>query len=83
MKNRRCEAILIQLIVTTYDDHGRPVDEMVTKQGKVFRATALDFWGEADKAVKALVDQERQQAVAVAVAKDAAKAAKPKGKRNG
>lgn len=50
---KRCDVVVVQLVVTTYDEHGRPVHEEVSQPVKVFRARARDFWAEVDKAVKA------------------------------
>lgn len=52
MKSARCDAAIVQLIVTEYDEHGRPIGERTSQPFKVFRARSLDFWTEADKAVK-------------------------------
>lgn len=49
----RCDAIVIQLIVTIYDEQGRPVSEQTSTPTKVFRAACPDVWAEADKAVAA------------------------------
>lgn len=55
MSNTRCEEVIVQLVVRTYDDTGRPVREQVSQQTKVFRnAETRDFWAEVDKAVKAM-----------------------------
>lgn len=55
MRNTRCEEVIVQLVVRTYDDEGRPVREQVSQQQKVFRnAQTLDFWAEVDKAVAAM-----------------------------
>lgn len=55
MKHTRCEEVVVQLVVRTYDDMNRPVGEKVTQQVKVFRnAETLDFWAHVDKAVKAM-----------------------------
>jgi hypothetical protein len=45
----RCEEIAVQLIVRTYDEHGRPVREQVGQAVKVFRATTPDVWATVDK----------------------------------
>lgn len=56
MKHTRCEEVIVQLIVRTYDDMGRPIREQVSQATKVFRnAKTLDFWGEVDKAVTAML----------------------------
>jgi len=53
--NTRCEEVIVQLVVRTYDENGRPVREQISPQVKVFRnAQTRDFWGEVDKAVKAM-----------------------------
>lgn len=45
-KSPRCEEVIVQFVVRTYDDVGRPVDEQVSKAMKVFRnAETRDFWG--------------------------------------
>ena len=55
MKHTRCEEVIVQLVVRTYDDAGRPVLEQTSQPIKVFRnAQTRDFWGEVDKAVKAM-----------------------------
>lgn len=59
MKNTRCEEVIVQLVVRSYDDDGRPVREQVTQQLKVFRnAKTEDFWGEVDKAIAEIVAKE-------------------------
>jgi hypothetical protein len=47
----RCDELLIQLVVRTYDDHDRPVREEVSQPLKVFRAVTPDVWAEVDKAL--------------------------------
>ncbi len=55
MKNTRCEEVVVQLIVRTYDDLGRPIREQTSQPAKVFRnAETRDFWAEVDKAVAAM-----------------------------
>ena len=58
----RCDAIVLQLIVTEYDEHGRPIGEATSSPTKVFRATVPDVWAEVDKAVVAMKKQHREQA---------------------
>lgn len=59
MKNTRCEEVIIQCVIRTYDDHGRPVSERVSNPEKLFRnAETLDFWAVVDKAVKAFNQPE-------------------------
>jgi hypothetical protein len=51
----RCEEVIVQLVVRTYDADGRPVREQTSQPVKVFRnSQTVDFWGEVDKAVKAM-----------------------------
>lgn len=51
----RCEEVIIQLVVRTYDDDGHPVREQTSQPVKVFRnSQTRDFWSEVDKAVKAI-----------------------------
>lgn len=55
MKHTRCEEIIVQIVVRTYDDAGRPIREQVSDPTKVFRnAETRDFWGAVDKAVAAM-----------------------------
>jgi hypothetical protein len=55
MRSTRCEEVIVQLVVRTYDDDGRPVLEQTSQPVKVFRnAQTRDFWAEVDKAVKAM-----------------------------
>lgn len=55
MKHTRCEEVIVQLVVRSYDDTGRPVREQVSQAVKVFRnAETRDFWAHVDKAVKAM-----------------------------
>lgn len=55
MKHTRCEEVIVQLVVRTYDDEGAPVREQVSQPIKVFRnASTADFWAEVDKAVTAM-----------------------------
>lgn len=57
MKNTRCEEVVVQLVVRTYDDMGRPIREQMSQPTKVFRnAETLDFWAQVDKAVKLMQD---------------------------
>jgi hypothetical protein len=59
----RCEEIVVQLIVRSYDEEGRPTGEhllgQLNGQGalvpiKVFRnAETIDFWGWVDRQVEA------------------------------
>lgn len=58
MTSTRCEEVIVQLVVRTYDDEGRPVLEQTSQPAKVFRnAATQDFWGEVDKAVTAMHQQ--------------------------
>lgn len=59
MRHTRCEEVIVQLVVRTYDDAGRPVREQVSNPVKIFRnAETRDFWNEVDKAVKAMQQPE-------------------------
>ena len=74
MKNTRCEEVIIQFVVRTYDDQGRPVRERVSQAAKVFRnAETRDFWAFVDKQVAAV--EQAQAPVATPLP------AKTKGKR--
>lgn len=56
MKQARCEEVIVQLVIRSYDDHGRPVREQISQPVKVFRnAETLEFWGYVDKAVKSMM----------------------------
>ncbi len=58
MKNTRCEEVIVQLVVRTYDDAGRPIREQVSQAAKVFRnAETRDFWSVVDHAVGAMEQQ--------------------------
>ena len=62
MKNYRCDAIEIRIIVTEVDDAGRPVGELVGAPSKVFRGKVPDVWAECDKAAAAWAKQKAEQA---------------------
>jgi hypothetical protein len=62
MKTIRCDAVIVQLVATEYDEQGRPVGEMALSPVKVFRANAGDFWALVDETV----DRLKQQASATA-----------------
>jgi hypothetical protein len=47
----RCDVILVQIIATEVDEHGRPIGEKIAQPAKIFRAKARDFWPEIDKAL--------------------------------
>lgn len=54
-KRFRCDKVMVQLIITEYDEHDRPIGERPVPQGQlatIWRATTPDFWAEVDKAVK-------------------------------
>lgn len=64
MKHTRCEEVIVQLVVRSYDEDGRPIREQVSQPTKVFRnAQTRDFWGEVDKAVKTMETTPAPQAV--------------------
>ena len=54
---KRCDTLVLQLIVTEYDEHGRPVSEQQSSPTKIFRASVPDVWREVDKAVAAMEKQ--------------------------
>lgn len=54
MNAKRCDSIVLQIVVTEYDEQGRPVGEQTSQPVKVFRANAADFWAEVDKSVNAV-----------------------------
>lgn len=64
MKHIRCEEVLVHLVIRSYDEAGRPVDEVTAGRPngaggvspiKVFRnADTRDFWAWVDKAVAAM-----------------------------
>lgn len=73
-KNTRCEEVIVQLVVRTYDDQNRPVQEHVSQPVKVLRnASTLNFWAAIDEHVKAMTAQ--------ATAADAINDKAKKGKR--
>ncbi len=52
MPNTRCEEVVVQMIVRTYDDENRPLSEERTNTIKVFRnAATQDFWTWVDAVV--------------------------------
>jgi hypothetical protein len=79
MKHTRCEEVIIQLVVRTYDDDGRPVREQVSQPAKVFRnAETRDFWTTVDQAVAAMEQQAPQLTVAPTAPAPVAIMSKPK-----
>lgn len=61
METLRCDAVVVQIVMTRFDEHGRPVGEIVTQPVKVFRARALHFWDDVDKAVADTEKAEKAQ----------------------
>ncbi len=69
MKSTRCEEVIVQLVVRTYDETNRPVGERLLGQPngsgglvpvKVFRNTETrDFWAWVDTQVAALERAEK------------------------
>lgn len=50
-----CEEVIVQIVLTTRDEHGDKVGEKTSQPIKVFRnAQTRDFWAEVDKAVQAM-----------------------------
>lgn len=53
---QRCEEVIVQFIVRTYDDQNRPVHQEETQPVRVFRyadAKTEDFWALVDAVVEA------------------------------
>ncbi len=47
----RCEEVVVQVVIRSYDDRGRPIGEATCQPIKVFRAQALNFWHHIDTLV--------------------------------
>ena len=45
---RRIEAIVMQAVLTTYNDKGEPINEEQSQPIKVFRAAHMDIWAHLD-----------------------------------
>lgn len=58
----KSDAVLVQILVTEYDEHGHRIDEQLAQPQRIFRATAPDIWAEVDKAVAAHTRAVNQQA---------------------
>lgn len=54
-----CHSVVLQMIVSEVDEHGRPIDEHTAPAVKVFRAVVRDVWAEVDKTVAVLEKQRR------------------------
>jgi hypothetical protein len=50
----RCDELIVQMVVRTYNEDGLPVGERVSQPVKLFRATAPDVWGDVDRTIVAL-----------------------------
>jgi len=48
----KCDEMIVQLIVRTYDEYGRVIGEAVTQPAKVFRAATPDWWTHVDGLIK-------------------------------
>lgn len=61
MSSTRCEEAIVQLVIRSYDDAGRPIREQVTEPLKVFRnAETHDFWKFVDKGVADIKAREKK-----------------------
>lgn len=49
----RCDEVVVQVIVRSYDSYDRPIGEAMTQPAKVFRSQAPDFWRYVDDLVRA------------------------------
>lgn len=50
----RCEEVIVQVVMRTYDDANAPIAEQTSAPVKVFRnAQTVDFWGQVEKFVAA------------------------------
>jgi hypothetical protein len=62
MATPRCEEVVIQLVIRSYDAEGRPVREQISQAVKVFRnAETLDFWGYVDQEVAKIVKAQQAE----------------------
>ncbi len=87
MKSTRCEEVIVQLVVRSYDETGRPTGERLLGQPngagglvpvKVFRnAETRDFWAWVDKQVAALEQAEKVAAVPSEAERPRGRKAKP------
>jgi hypothetical protein len=48
---QRCDELIVQLVIRTYNEDGQPVREVLSRPAKVFRATAPDLWRDIDATV--------------------------------
>lgn len=82
MKNIRCEEVIAQLVIRTYDDAGCPTREQVSQAVKVFRnTTTADFWTFIDANVAAMQQAQSTASAESSSAPTSARAQKPKRKR--
>lgn len=51
MPTLRCDAVVVQILGTEVDEHGRPIGEHASKPLKIFRASGGDFWAHVDGVV--------------------------------
>ncbi len=50
--SKRCDQVIVQVVVREYDGQGRPVGEQVSQPVNVFRAASPDFWTHVDTLIK-------------------------------
>lgn len=51
-QHARCEEVVAQIVVRTYDEHNRPIGEAVTQPVKIFRGQSPNFWQHIDDLIK-------------------------------
>ena len=77
MKGIRSNSLVLQIIVTEHDVHGRPIGEQALPPMKVFRAGTPDVWKAVDahvaQVVKAATAQQKTETAAPTKAKGKAK----------
>jgi hypothetical protein len=56
MKNVRADSVIVKIVVTEFNEEGRSIDEVLTQERRIFRATAPDFWEAVDAIVAEVVN---------------------------
>lgn len=51
MDNRRCIRALVQFAVTTHDERGEPLSEVISQPVQLFRAAQPDIWVYIDQKI--------------------------------
>ena len=46
---KRIDSIVLQAVVTSYDENGHPIHEDLSQQLKLFRAKTTDIWTHLDE----------------------------------